>query len=104
MAFKTVKNGESGYMADVLVPLAHDSNVELCSGDDPFCVNEPRPLGGCSFATRSFSFSAPRLYNPLPIELKSLTTVDSFKEHLKTLLFLWSYNLAMGSWNEDCKV
>ena len=67
-------------------------------------MDEPRAVGGRSFAARSFSFSAPRLYNRLPIELKSLTSVDSFKEHLKTFLFLRSYNLAMGILNEDYKV
>ena len=65
---------------------------------------EPRALGGCFFATGSFSFSAPRLYKRLPVELKDLTSVDSFKKHLKTFLFLQSYNVAMGTLNEVYKV
>ena len=104
MTFKAVKYGEPRYLANMLVPLARESNVELRSSDDPFRMDEPRAVGGRSFAARSFSFSAPRLYNRLPIELKSLTSVDSFKEHLKTFLFLRSYNLAMGILNEDYKV
>ena len=88
----------------MLVFLVRDSNINLHSSDDSFRMDEPRALGGCSFASRSFSFSAPRLYNQLPIELKNLTSVDSFKEHLKTFLFLRYYNLAMGNLNEDHKV
>ena len=104
MTFKAVKYGEPSYLADMLLPLVHDSNVELRSGDDPFRMVEPRALGGRSFAARSFSFSAPRLYNRLPVELKNLASVNSFRERLKTFLFLRSYNVAMGTLNEDYKV
>ena len=61
MTFKAVKYGESSYLSDMLVPLVRDSNVELCSSDDPFHMDEPRALGGRSLDARSFSFSAPGL-------------------------------------------
>ena len=104
MTFKAVKSGEPGCLADMLVPLVHDSNVELCSSNDSFRMDELRIFGRRSFAAQTFSFSAPRLYNRLPVELKNLTSVDSFRERLKTFLFLRSYNLAMGTLNEDYKV
>ena len=40
-----------------------------------------------SFGERAFSYSSPRLWNPLPIELKNQSTIDAFKSRLKTFLF-----------------
>ena len=43
---------------------------------------------------RAFSFYAPTLWNSLPsFELKSLSTITSFKAQLKTYLFKKAYNL-----------
>ena len=88
MTFKAVKYREPSYLADMLVPLVRDANVELRSGDDPFRMDEPRAYGGLSFASRSFSYSAPRLCHRLTIELKNFTSVTPFKELLNTFLFL----------------
>ena len=54
MTFKAVKYGEPGYLADMLVPLVRDSNVELHSSDNPICVDEPRALGGHCNASHSY--------------------------------------------------
>ena len=40
-----------------------------------------------SFGRRSFSVFAPSLWNSLPLSLRQLSTLDSFKKHLKTYLF-----------------
>ena len=87
--FKAFKYGEPGRLAG---PLVCNSNVELRSGNDPLRMDKLRAVGGHSFAARSLLFFAPRLYNLLSIELKSIAFV-SFKERLKTSF--WSYNLAM---------
>ena len=81
--FKAFKYGEPGHLAG---PLVCDSNVELRSGDDPLCMDELRAVGGHSFAAQFFLLFAPRLYNRLSIELKSIAFVDSFKECLKTFV------------------
>ena len=39
------------------------------------------------FGRRSFSVFAPSLWNSLPLSLRQLSTLDSFKKHLKTYLF-----------------
>ena len=39
------------------------------------------------FGERSFSFAAPRLWNPLPPVIKNSASVDIFKRSLKTFLF-----------------
>lgn len=46
----------------------------LRSGDDPYHLNETRVVQERSFADRSFSYIAPRLYNRLPMSMKQLTS------------------------------
>ena len=40
-----------------------------------------------------FSVVAPRLWNQLPLELRSVTSVDQFKTQLKTYLFQLAYDV-----------
>ena len=54
MTFKAVKYGEPSSLANTLLPLVPNSNIELRSGDDPFCMDKPRALGGRSFAASLF--------------------------------------------------
>ena len=44
-----------------------------------------------SYGKRAFSVAAPRLWNSLPMELKTSTSIDIFKKKLKTYLFKHSY-------------
>ena len=46
-----------------------------------------------SFGDRSFQHAAPRLWNGLPISLRSANNLNSFKKALKTLLFKDAYNV-----------
>ena len=40
-----------------------------------------------TYGDRAFSVVAPRLWNQLPLELRSVTSADQFKTQLKTYLF-----------------
>ena len=51
------------------------------------------PSYNSSFGERSFSVAGPRLWNSLPLEIRSITDSVSFKQNLKTHLFRKSYNL-----------
>ena len=42
---------------------------------------------------RAFSVAAPKLWNELPLDLRSLVTINLFKKHLKTDLFKKAYNV-----------
>ena len=45
---------------------------------------------------RSFEFFGPKTWNSLPIEIRELQSIDSFKKAVKTFYFLASYkNLAL---------
>ena len=45
------------------------------------------------YGERSFAFVAPKLWNELPIALKTSTSTDTFKKALKTYFFKMAYNL-----------
>ena len=40
-----------------------------------------------TYGDRAFSVAAPKLWNELPLDLRSLDTINLFKKHLKTDLF-----------------
>ena len=46
-----------------------------------------------TYGDRAFSVAAPKLWNELPLDLRSLVTINLFKKHLKTDLFKKAYNV-----------
>ena len=46
-----------------------------------------------TYGDRAFSVAAPRLWNQLPPELRSVTSVDQFRTQLKTYLFKLAYDV-----------
>ena len=46
-----------------------------------------------TYGDRAFSVAAPKLWNELPLDLRSLATINLFKKHLKTDLFKKAYNV-----------
>ena len=91
-------------MIELLTPQDRDLGMSLRSDSDPHRLHEPRAVGERSFADRSFSYTAPRLYNRLPPEMKQLETVDSFKKHLKTYLFTRAYHVGDGHISDEYSV
>ena len=45
-----------------------------------------------TYGERAFAVAAPRLWNSIPLELRSSSSIDIFKRHLKTYLFQQAYN------------
>ena len=74
------------------MPHTTDLTLELRSTNDPYRLHELRAISNHSFGSQSFSYVAPRLYNIIPVALKSLESVDTFKSHLKTFFFARSYD------------
>ena len=50
------------------------------------------PRTRLKFGERAFAIAAPRIWNKLPCELKSIKCTSSFKRLLKTFLFNSAYN------------
>ena len=46
-----------------------------------------------TYGDRAFSVAAPKLWNELPLNLRSLDTINLFKKHLKTYLFKKAHNI-----------
>ena len=46
-----------------------------------------------TYGDRAFSVAAPKLWNELQIDLRSLVTINLYKKHLKTDLFKKAYNV-----------
>ena len=47
-----------------------------------------------SFGDRSFSVAAPTLWNALPVSLRSIKCISTFKSNLKTNLFKLAFNIS----------
>ena len=45
-----------------------------------------------TYGNRAFSVAAPKLWNELPLDLRSLDKINLFKKHLKTDLFKKAFN------------
>ena len=96
MVFKVLKYGEPTYLLSLLSPLTSGTDMTLRSTDDVYRLAEPRAVNERSFAARSFSYVAPRLYNGLPVSLKRLDSLEAFKRQLKAFLFLRAYDVENG--------
>jgi hypothetical protein len=92
LTFKVLKYQEPMYLFELLSPYATEANAVLRSQDDNLRLTEPIATHGRNFVDRSFAFSAPRLYNALPYDIRNASTVESFKKKLKTHMFELSYN------------
>lgn len=86
--FKCLHGSGPNYLASSL-PLYNQSRSGLRSALDTTRLTVPKynSKGLKSAFDRSFSLSVPTLWNSLPSELRSATSVPSFKKSLKTYLF-----------------
>ena len=60
-----------------------------------------KPRHNTNVGSRAFRAAAPSLYNWLPLEIRSLNNMKSFKNSLKTFLFSKCYDLNNSTINED---
>ena len=91
LVFKALRYNEPKYLKNHLNPLTLNTGVTVRHANDKHRLFEPRT--NCKLGERSFKYSAPRLYNRLPNEIKNIQDVKNFKRNLKTFLFSKSYNL-----------
>ena len=101
MTYKVLKTKEPKYLSDLLKPYTSNTEMSLRTSSDVYRLDEPRALNERSFFERSFSYSAPRLYNKLPSSLKECDSTDIFKSKLKTYFFEKSYDVSRLSITED---
>ena len=86
---KALRYNEPTYLKTHLNKLRLDTNVMVRHMSDEHRLFEPRT--NSKLGERTFKYSAPRLYNNLPSEMKSIQE-EVYKRKLKTLLFGQSYD------------
>ena len=87
ITFKALKFNQPSYIRELLSFSSHESTLGLRSADDPYHLHEPRAIGERGFANCSFSYIASRLYNRLPVTIKLIDSLNTFKSYLKAFLF-----------------
>ncbi len=86
LTFKTLQTGQPSYISDLL-KRATPGRI-LRNNQGPLLT---LPKGKTVTGSRAFSVCAPVLWNSLPLSLRNLDTVDSFRKNLKTFLFGLAY-------------
>ena len=90
LTYQAVNIGEPLYLRNCLKKPLVGPGVHTRLSRDTFRLDEPRALS--TLGMRSFTYCAPRLYNELPVSVKSAENIHQFKKLLKTHLFSLSYN------------
>ena len=81
--FKSKSGNYPSYISDLLVPYTPTRSLRSSSSNN-FSIPRIHLKG---FGERAFTFSGPSVWNALPQELKSCSTLGHFKKQLKTHLF-----------------
>ena len=84
LTFKALNGAGPAYLRDLLD--RYDSRRGLRSSSDPLLLSIPATRLK-TYGDRSFSHAAPMEWNKLPLDIRTCTTVASFKTALKTFLF-----------------
>ena len=101
ITFRALKFNQPLYIRELLSLAPVEPVMSLRSSDDPYHLCEPRAVGESNFANCSFSYVAPRLYNKLPLSLKQIESVDTFKKQLKSFFFSRAYDLSDHTVREE---
>ena len=70
-------------MADLIKK--HSPVRKLRSSHNPNLLEEPKYTGE-KFGSKSFCVAGQRFWNKLPAELREISSLDTFKKHLKTFV------------------
>ena len=79
LVFKALYYGEPSYLRDLLSVIPPERGLR---SSDTLTLVEPLPVTGVSFIERAFQYSAPRLFNKLPRNVRKSPTVTIFKTRL----------------------
>ena len=83
LTYKALHNLTPEYISKLLKPVSETHNRALRSSANGTLAI---PRSGSSVFDRSFSYSAPRLWNSFPNALRNLSSLNSFKHNLKQIL------------------
>ena len=84
LTFKALHGLAPSYLSELIVPYV-SSREGLRSSNKNLLKIPKSKLVSCG--DKSFTVAAPKLWNSLPLELRSMSSVTAFKSNLKTYLF-----------------
>ena len=90
LTYIALNTGKPAYLRNKLNKFSTKLEVSIKHSHDPHRLNEPRM--NKQIGTRSFKYSAPRLFNSLPRRVKDSGNLKTFKKKLKTFLFNECYD------------
>ena len=85
LTYKAISHGQPSYLAELLQPTGRG------------LLRQRSAPGGHRVADRSFTHSAPSLFNKLPPTLRASPSADAFKRSLKAFLFADAYDHKLDS-------
>ena len=86
ITLKALKGLAPTYVAS-LISIKSPPRYNLRSSRDSLLLSCPKKLSKVTLGDRSFTYAAPKLWNALPLDVRSESTVAGFKTKLKTHLF-----------------
>ena len=89
LVHKALSFGQPRYLTDLL----HVREVTRDLRASTVRTLEEPIISRSLFSNRCFSYCAPRLYNSLPVELRNVNCVETFKKRLKTFIFSEAYDV-----------
>ena len=102
ITYKALSFGQPKYMSDLVKEYTPETTMQLRSIADSR-LDEP-VISQANYVDRCFEYSAPRLYNTLPYDVRHAKTVKSFKKLLKTFLFSKAYDIQTKTINPSFHV
>ena len=91
LTYKTLKHNEPKYLRKMLNRYDPGANPTTRLANETDRLHEPRT--NRNYGERAFNYSAPRLFNKLPMEIRNSPNIVQFKKKLKTFLFEKCYDL-----------
>ena len=88
LVFKSLHNHGPNYLQELLKPKKYSRCTR--AADDTLILEKPS-TNLKTYGERSFSYYGPLIWNNLPLHIRSLESVTSFKSELKTHLFKQAY-------------
>jgi hypothetical protein len=82
LTFATLQNQLPSYLSNLLTRHTPSRSLRTKHQHQLIC-----PLIKSNNGRRSFSYAAPTTWNSLPVNLRSLSSIETFRSHLKTHLF-----------------
>ena len=86
ITFKVLQGSAPKYLID-LISVLPPSRYDLRRNDKGILLSTSKRFTKVTMGDRSFMAAAPRLWNSLPVSIRSACTKSDFKQKLKTFLF-----------------